>query len=48
MGVRQAFLRRRPDPRLLSFFDERVDLKVDGVLQARPVTHWSRPQDRRT
>ncbi|WP_028266313.1 DUF427 domain-containing protein [Arthrobacter sp. MA-N2] len=31
---------------LLSFFNERVDLTVDGVLQPRPVTPWSRPQDR--
>ena len=31
---------------LLSFFNERVDLTVDGLLQARPVTPWSRPQDR--
>ncbi|MDI3213032.1 DUF427 domain-containing protein [Arthrobacter sp. AL12] len=28
---------------LLSFFNERVDLTVDGVLQPRPVTPWSRP-----
>ncbi len=26
---------------LLSFFNEKVDLYVDGVLQARPITHWS-------
>jgi uncharacterized protein (DUF427 family) len=32
---------------LVSFFNERVDVSVDGVLQARPVTPWSRPQDRR-
>lgn len=32
---------------LVSFFNERVDLTVDGVLQARPVTPWSRPQDSR-
>lgn len=32
---------------LVSFFNERVDLTVDGVLQPRPVTPWSRPQDRR-
>lgn len=32
---------------LVSFFNERVDLRVDGVLQPRPVTPWSRPQDRR-
>lgn len=28
---------------LFSFFNERVDLRVDGVLQPRPVTPWSRP-----
>ncbi|MDP9982361.1 uncharacterized protein (DUF427 family) [Pseudarthrobacter oxydans] len=28
---------------LISFFNERVDLTVDGVLQPRPVTPWSRP-----
>lgn len=28
---------------LVSFFNERVDLTVDGVLQPRPVTPWSRP-----
>lgn len=27
---------------LISFFNERVDLRVDGVLQPRPVTPWSR------
>lgn len=27
----------------ISFFNERVDLTVDGVLQPRPVTPWSRP-----
>jgi uncharacterized protein (DUF427 family) len=32
---------------LVSFFNERVDVSVDGVLQARPVTPWSRPQDSR-
>lgn len=26
---------------LISFFDERVDLYVDGALQARPQTRWS-------
>lgn len=31
---------------LISFFNERVDLKVDGVLQARPVSPWSRPDGR--
>lgn len=28
---------------LISFYNERVDLTVDGVLQRRPVTPWSRP-----
>lgn len=28
---------------LISFFNERVDLTVDGVLQPRPVSPWSRP-----
>lgn len=28
---------------LISFFNERVDLTVDGVHQPRPVTPWSRP-----
>lgn len=28
---------------LISFYNERVDLTVDGVLQPRPVTPWSRP-----
>ena len=40
-----------PDPRLdaapvgglLSFFDERVDVVLDGVRRERPVTPWSRP-----
>ncbi|WAH97393.1 DUF427 domain-containing protein [Arthrobacter sp. MMS18-M83] len=32
---------------LVSFFNERVDLTVDGILQPRPVTPWSRPQDHR-
>jgi uncharacterized protein (DUF427 family) len=30
---------------LISFFNERVDLTVGGVLQPRPVTPWSRPGD---
>ena len=25
------------------FFNERVDLEVDGELQARPITRWSKP-----
>ena len=28
---------------LISFFNERVDLTVDGVRQSRPVSPWSRP-----
>jgi uncharacterized protein (DUF427 family) len=28
----------------LAFFDERVDVELDGELQERPVTHWSRPE----
>lgn len=28
---------------LISFYNERVDLTVDGVLQPRPLTPWSRP-----
>lgn len=28
---------------LISFFNERVDLTLDGVLQPRPVSPWSRP-----
>jgi uncharacterized protein (DUF427 family) len=28
---------------LVSFFTERVDLTVGGVLQARPVSAWSKP-----
>jgi uncharacterized protein (DUF427 family) len=27
---------------LLCFFNEKVDITVDGVLQERPVTAWSR------
>ena len=32
---------------LVSFFNERVDITVDGVRQERPVTPWSRRTDRR-
>jgi uncharacterized protein (DUF427 family) len=28
---------------LISFYNERVDLRVNGVLQERPVSPWSRP-----
>ena len=28
---------------LISFFNERVDITVDGVRQERPITPWSRP-----
>lgn len=42
-----SYDRRYPDAAqihgLISFFNERVDLTVDGVLQPRPVTPWSRP-----
>lgn len=27
------------------FYDERVDVDIDGVRQARPQTPWSRPED---
>ena len=27
---------------LIAFFNERVDLEVDGVTQTRPLTQWSR------
>ena len=27
---------------LIAFFNERVDLEVDGVAQTRPLTQWSR------
>jgi uncharacterized protein (DUF427 family) len=30
----------------LAFFNERVDLELDGELQERPVTQWSRPAAR--
>ena len=26
----------------LAFFNERVDIEVDGELQERPITQWSR------
>ena len=26
---------------LVAFFDEKVDITIDGVLQSRPQTHWS-------
>jgi uncharacterized protein (DUF427 family) len=32
----------RPIRGLICFFDERVDLEVDGRAQERPVTQWSR------
>lgn len=31
---------------LISFYNERVDLRVDGVLQPRPVSPWSRRDGR--
>jgi uncharacterized protein (DUF427 family) len=30
----------------LAFFNERVDIELDGELQERPVTPWSKPMDR--
>jgi uncharacterized protein (DUF427 family) len=43
-----------PEPRhdaarvagFLAFFNERTDIEVDGELQERPVTQWSRKPDR--
>jgi len=32
---------------LFCFFNERVDLVVDGVAQDRPMTPWSKPPSRR-
>ena len=32
---------------LVCFFNERVDLHVDGELQARPQTRWSAPETNR-
>ena len=29
----------------LAFFNERVDLELDGELQERPITQWSRPME---
>jgi uncharacterized protein (DUF427 family) len=29
---------------LLAFYDERVDLELDGELQTRPQTQWSRDE----
>jgi len=29
---------------LVAFFQERVDIAIDGVRQARPVTPWSTPE----
>lgn len=46
-GVAWSYDRRYRDSAqihgLISFFNERVDLRVDGVLHTRPVTPWSRP-----
>lgn len=30
---------------LVAFYNERVDIRLDGVLLARPTTHFSRPPD---
>ena len=46
-NIAWSYDRRYPDAAqihgLISFFNERVDVSVDGVLQPRPVTPWSRP-----
>jgi uncharacterized protein (DUF427 family) len=33
---------------LIAFWNERVDIRVDGVLQPRPVTPWSSPAEQAT
>jgi uncharacterized protein (DUF427 family) len=40
--------RREAEPiaGMLAFFNERVDLEIDGELQERPRTQWSRPRPR--
>jgi uncharacterized protein (DUF427 family) len=46
-NIAWSYDRRYPDAAqihgLVSFFNERVDITVDGVRQERPVTPWSRP-----
>lgn len=46
-NIAWSYDRRFPDAAqihgLVSFFNERVDITVDGVRQERPVTPWSRP-----
>ncbi|SDK44034.1 Uncharacterized conserved protein, DUF427 family [Arthrobacter sp. ov407] len=46
-NIAWSYDRRYPDAAqihgLISFFNERLDVSVDGVLQPRPVTPWSRP-----
>ncbi|MET4093980.1 DUF427 domain-containing protein [Arthrobacter sp. UYCu712] len=47
LNIAWSYDRRFPDAAqihgLISFFTERVDVRVDGVLQPHPVTPWSRP-----
>ena len=42
-GYDRRFLDAAQIHGLVCFFNERVDLRVEGVLQPRPVTPWSRP-----
>jgi uncharacterized protein (DUF427 family) len=46
-NIAWSYDRRFPDAAqihgLISFFNERVDVSVDGVLQPHPITPWSRP-----
>jgi uncharacterized protein (DUF427 family) len=45
-----TYLEPRPEAEpiagMLAFFNERVDLEIDGELQERPQTPWSRPRRR--
>ena len=45
-----TYLEPRPEAEpiagMLAFFNERVDLEIDGELQERPRTPWSRPRRR--
>jgi uncharacterized protein (DUF427 family) len=43
---RQPRREAEPIAGMLAFFNERVDLEVDGVLQERPQTQWSRARRR--
>lgn len=42
-GYPDPLLDARPVGGLVAFFDERVDVVVDGVRRERPITPWSRP-----